>query len=68
MHKRQKQFNPSGIKWPTEVDMLKKNYTTLFHAENWVFILATKRNPPNFSSLKFVPLWIFSDGTWNIHL
>ena len=22
MHKRQKEFNPSGIKWPTEVDML----------------------------------------------
>ena len=22
MHKRQKQFNPFGIKWPTEVDML----------------------------------------------
>ena len=22
MHLRQKQFNPSGIKWPTEVDML----------------------------------------------
>ena len=22
MHKRQKQFNPSGIKWPTKVDML----------------------------------------------
>ena len=21
MHKRQRQFNPSGIKWPTEVDM-----------------------------------------------
>ena len=21
MHKRQKQFNPSGIKWPAEVDM-----------------------------------------------
>ena len=21
MHKRQKQFSPSGIKWPSEVDM-----------------------------------------------
>ena len=28
MHKRQKQFNPSGIKWPSEVDMpLKKTQT-----------------------------------------
>ena len=28
MHKRQKQFNPSGIKWPTEVDMpLNKTQT-----------------------------------------
>ena len=28
MHKRQKQFNPSGIKWPTEVDMpLNKTWT-----------------------------------------
>ena len=28
MHKRQKQFNPSGIKWPTEIDMpLNKTQT-----------------------------------------
>ena len=28
MHKRQKQFNPSGIKWPTDVDMpLNKTQT-----------------------------------------
>ena len=28
MHKKQNQFNPSGIKWPTEVDMpLNKTQT-----------------------------------------
>ena len=28
MHKRQKKINPSGIKWPTEVDMpLNKTQT-----------------------------------------
>ena len=31
MHKRQKQFNPSCIKWPTEVDMLlNKTQTQTF--------------------------------------
>ena len=30
MHKKQKQFNPSGIKWPTVVDMpLNKTQTQL---------------------------------------
>ena len=30
MHKRQKQFNSSGIKWPTEVDMpLNKTQTQI---------------------------------------
>ena len=30
MHKKQNQFHPSGIKWPTEVDMaLNKTQTRL---------------------------------------
>ena len=33
MHKRRKQFNSSGIKWPTEVDMPLKKTQTQKHEE-----------------------------------
>ena len=36
MHKRQKQWNPSGIKWPTGVDMpLNKTHSNFCLKKKW---------------------------------
>ena len=45
MHKRLKQFNPSGIKWPTEVDMLLNKtpaQTLVKNGENSVLRVKSK--------------------------
>ena len=50
MHKRQKQFNPSGIKWPTAVDM-PLNKTQTLEAVVIIFGLKKKFFSPPVNSL-----------------
>ena len=42
MHKRQKQFNPSGIKWPTEVDMPLNKTQTQTHFGSHLLVVFIK--------------------------
>ena len=59
MHKRQKQFNPSGIKWPTKVDMpLNETKTQISFLSYTGLICYTQFNNLKYCSLIIAILFI----------